>query len=97
VSVLLTPQHFSFPVYAQVEANSTTYLDGTAALPRCDREPRRNVFIAPEVFLGSVRQPDQRRDARWHWRFRSTCLAMRCTSQTYTVTAAFDIPNPYGY
>ncbi|MGO8993789.1 MAG: hypothetical protein ACLQVI_10710, partial [Polyangiaceae bacterium] len=33
VAVLLTPQHFSFPVYTQVEVNSTTYLDGTAALP----------------------------------------------------------------
>jgi hypothetical protein len=58
VSVLLTPQRFSFPVYTQVEVNSTTYLGGTAALPPgAVASPAQTVFIAPEVFLGPFESP----------------------------------------
>jgi hypothetical protein len=97
VSVLLTPQHFSFPVYAQVEANSTTYLDGTAALPPgATASPAETVFIAPEVFLGPFDSPisDGTRVALGA---SFNVLGDAVHAQTYTVTAAFDIPNPYGY
>lgn len=34
VSMLVTPLRFAYPLYAQVEVDETTYLDGTAgALP----------------------------------------------------------------
>jgi hypothetical protein len=97
VSVMLTPQGFSFPVYTQVEVNSTTYLDGTAALPPgATRSPAETVFIAPEVFLGPFKSPIN----------EGTRIALGVSfnahgdavhEQTYTLTAAFDIPNPYGY
>lgn len=72
VAVLLTPKGFSFPVYTQVEVDSTTYLGGTAALPPgATQSPADTVFIAPEVFLGPFKSPmplrsglPQRR-ARW--------------------------------
>ena len=97
VSVMLTPQHFSFPVYTQVEVNSTTYLDGTAALPPgAVRSPAETVFIAPEVFLGPFKSPinDGTRIALGV-SFNATGDAVH--APTYTSTAAFDIPNQYGY
>ena len=97
VSVMLTPRHFVFPVYTQVEVNSTTYLDGTAALPPGSlRSPAETVFIAPEVFLGPFKSPinDGTRIAVGV-SFNAAGDAVH--AQTYTITAAFDIPNPYGY
>jgi hypothetical protein len=97
VSVLLTPRRFSFPVYTQVEVNSTTYLGGTAALPPgATHGPAETVFVAPEVFLGPFESPvsDGTRVALG---VSFNVLGDAVHAQTYTVTAAFDIPNPYGY
>ncbi len=97
VAVLLTPQRFSLPVYTQVEVNSTTYLGGTAALPPGATEsPAETVFIAPEVFLGPFKSPvsDGTRVAMG---VSFNVVGDAVHAQTYTVTAAFDIPNGYGY
>ena len=97
VSVLLTPQHFSFPVYTQVETNSTTYLGGSAALPPgATQSPAETVFVAPEIFLGPFKSPisDGTRVALG---VSFNVLGDAVHAQTYTITAAFDIPNPYGY
>jgi hypothetical protein len=97
VSVLLTPRRFSFPVYTQVEVNSTTYLGGTAALPPGATEsPVETVFVAPEVFLGPFKSPisDGTRVALG---VSFNVLGDTVHGQTYTITAAFDIPNPDGY
>ena len=95
--MLLTPRRFSFPVYAQVEVNSTTYLGGTAALPPGSiASPAETVFVAPEVFLGPFKSPisDGTRVALGaSFNVRGDAVH----AQTYTITAAFDIPNPYGY
>jgi hypothetical protein len=97
VAVLLTPKGFSFPVYTQVEVDSTTYLGGTAALPPgAKQSPAETVFIAPEVFLGPFKSPisDGTRIAAG---VSFNVVGDPVHAQTYTVTAAFDIPNPYGY
>ncbi|MGD0674405.1 MAG: hypothetical protein ABSC94_03250 [Polyangiaceae bacterium] len=97
VAVLLTPLRFSFPVYAQVEVNSTTYLGGTAALPPgAARSPAETVFVAPEVFLGPFKSPisDGTRIAAG---VSFNAVGDSVHAQTYTLTAAFDLPNPYGY
>ncbi|HEY1692572.1 MAG TPA: hypothetical protein VGG39_10445 [Polyangiaceae bacterium] len=97
VSVLLTPQHFSFPVYSQVEVDTTTYLGGTAALPPgAKTSPAETVFIAPEVFLGPFESPvsDGTRIAAG---VSFNVAGDPVHAQTYTITAAFDIPNKYGY
>src|ERR1019366_571 len=97
VSVLLTPERFSFPVYVQGEVNSTTYLGGTAALPPgSTKSPAETVFVAPEVFLGPFASPisDGTRVAAGG-SFNVAGDAVH--AQTYTITAAFDIPNKYGY
>jgi hypothetical protein len=97
IAMLLTPYAASFPVYTQVEVNSTTYLGGTAALPPgATNSPAETVFVAPEVFLGPFKSPIS----------DGTRVALGVTFnvvgdsthlQTYTLTAAFDIPNKYGY
>ena len=97
VAILLTPLRFSFPVYAQVEANSTTYLGGTAALPPgATGSPAETVFVAPEVFLGPFKSPisDGTRVAAG---VSFNVVGDSVHAQTYTITAAFDIPNRYGY
>jgi hypothetical protein len=97
VSVLVTPRHFSFPVYAQVEVDTTTYLGGTAALPPgATTSPAETVFVAPEVFLGPFASPisDGTRVAAG---VSFNVVGDPVHAQTYTVTAAFDIPNKYGY
>ena len=97
VSVLLTPQHFSFPVYTQVEVNTTSYLGGTAALPPgATASPAETVFIAPEVFLGPFESPISA-GTRVALGVSFNVLGDAVHAQTYTITAAFDIPNPYGY
>ena len=97
LAVLLTPEHFAFPVYAQGEVNSTTYLGGTAALPPgTASSPAETLFIAPEVFLGPFVSPisDSTRVAAG---VSFNVVGDDVHRQTYTVTAAFDIPNKYGY
>jgi hypothetical protein len=97
VAVLLTPRRFSFPVYTQVEINSTTYLGGTAALPPgATQSPAETVFITPEVFLGPFKSPvsDGTRVAAG---VSFNVAGDPVHAQTYSITAAFDIPNPYGY
>jgi hypothetical protein len=97
VSVLLTPVGSTFPVYAQVEANSTTYLGGTAALPPgATGSPAETVFVAPEVFLGPFKSPvsDGTRIAAG---VSFNLVGDSVHAQTYTITAAFDVPNSYGY
>jgi hypothetical protein len=97
VSLLLTPRRYPFPLYTQVEVNSTTYLGGTAALPPgVTSSPAETVFVTPEVFLGPFKSPisDGTRVALGA-SFNVTGDAVH--AQTCTITAAFDIPNPYGY
>jgi hypothetical protein len=97
VSVMLTPRDFSVPIYTQVEVNSTTYLDGTTALPpAATRSPAETVFIAPEVFLGPFKTPinDGTRVALG---VSFNAYGDTLHEETYTITAAFDIPNQYGY
>ena len=77
--------------------NSTTYLGGTAALPPgATTSPAETVFIAPEVFLGPFKTPisDGTRVALG---VSFNVVGDAVHAQTYTITAAFDIPNPYGY
>jgi len=97
VAVLLTPLRSTFPVYLQVEVNNTTYLGGTAALPPgATKSPADTVFIAPEIFLGPFDSPisDGTRIALG---VAFNAAGDTVHAQTYTITAAFDIPNPYGY
>ena len=96
-SVLLTPIDSSFPVYASVELNSTTYLDGSSALPPgATRTPAESWFVAPEVFLGPFKSPiDEGTRIAAGVSFNVTGDAVH--AQTYTITASFDIPNKYGY
>ena len=74
-----------------------TYLGGTAALPPgATQSPAETVFIAPEVFLGPFKSPisDGTRIAAG---VSFNVVGDPVHAQTYTLTAAFDIPNPYGY
>ncbi len=97
VSVLLTPQRFSFPIYLQVEVNSTTYLGGIAALPPgTTQSPAETTFIAPEVFLGPFKTPISE-GTRVAAGVSFNVVGDSVHAQTYTITAAFDIPNSYGY
>ncbi len=96
-SVLLTPIHSSFPVYASVELNSTTYLDGSIALPPgATKTPAEALFIAPEIFLGPFKSPIDR-GTRIAAGVSFNVAGDPVHAQTYTITAAFDIPNKYGY
>jgi hypothetical protein len=54
------------------------------------------VFVAPEVFLGPFKSPisDGTRVAAG---VSFNIVGDSVHSPTYTVTVAFDIPNPYGY
>jgi len=63
---------------------------------RSNWSPAETVFIAPEVFLGPFKSPisDGTRVALG---VSFNVLGDAVHAQTYTVTAAFDIPNPYGY
>jgi hypothetical protein len=87
VSMLLTPRHFDFPIYAQVEFDSTTFFNGST---------NANAFVAPEVFLGPFKSPisDGTRIAAG---VSFNVVGDPVHAQTYSVTIAFDIPNQYGY
>ena len=89
VSVLLTPRHFDFPIYAQVEVDSTldyAGADGTSG----------NLFVAPEIFLGPFKTPISK-GTRVAAGVSFLVAGDEPQQQTYTLTAAFDIPNKYGY
>jgi hypothetical protein len=97
VAVLLTPLKADYPVYAQVEVDSTTYLDGTAALPPgATTSPAETVFIAPEIFIGPFKSPIDE-GTRVAIGASYNAVGDSVHQWTYTVTAAFDIPNKYGY
>ena len=98
VSVLLTPQRFSFPVYTQVEANSTTYLGGTAALPPgADGEPGGDASSSRRRCSSGLSGSPISDGTRVAAGVSFNVVGDEVHAQTYTITAAFDIPNPYGY
>lgn len=97
VAVMLTPLTFDYPIYAQVEVNSTAYLDGTAALPPgATTSPAETVFVAPEIFVGPFETAIDR-GVRLAAGVSFELAGDREHRQTYMLTAAFDIPNKYGY
>lgn len=81
--------HSEFPVYAQAELNSTFYFAGSAG-------GTHTVFLAPELFFGPFKTPisDGTRIAAGVF-FNLTGDPAHQT--TYALTAAFDIPNRFGY
>jgi hypothetical protein len=92
VSTLVTPRRFRVPTYVQIEVNTTTYVDGTAGLPPGrTRSPAETVFIAPEVFIGPVH------GVRVAGGVFFNVFGDPVHSVTYSLTAAFDIPNRFGY
>jgi hypothetical protein len=92
VSTLVTPRRFRVPVYVQVEVNTAIYVDGTAGLPPGQtRSPAETVFLAPEVFIGPVD------GVRVVGGVFFNVLGDPVHSVTYSLTAAFDIPNRFGY
>ncbi len=92
VSTLVTPRRFRVPTYVQVEINTTTYVDGTAALPPGQTQaPAETVFIAPEVFIGPVHGVRAAAGVFFN------VFGDPVHSVTYSLTAAFDIPNRFGY
>jgi hypothetical protein len=97
VSVLLTPRAFDYPTYAQVEVNSTTYVHGTGALPAgATSTPAETLFIAPEIFVGPFSTPiDEGVRVAAGVSFEVTGDPVH--RRTYMLTAAFDLPNKYGY
>jgi hypothetical protein len=96
-AVLVTPLHFDVPVYASVEVDSTTYLDGSAALPpSAIRTPAETLFIAPEIFVGPFESPIDK-GTRLAAGVSFNVAGDPVHAQTFTITAAFDLPNKYGY
>ena len=92
LSLLVTPRRFAVPLYVQLEADSTTYVDGTAGLPPAQtRSPVATVFVAPELFLGPVH------GVRVAGGVFFNVLDDPVHEVTYSVTAAVDIPNRFGY
>ncbi len=89
VSILLTRERSSFPVYAQVEVDSTTSLGSTGATQEA-------FSVAPELFLGPF--PTLVSDGtRVAAGVAFDVSGDPVHARTYTLTIAFDIPNPYGY
>lgn len=83
---MVTPRHFAAPIYAQVELDSTIYVAG----------PPDTLFVAPEIFVGPFATPinDGTRIAAG---VSFELAGDPVHRQTYMLTAAFDIPNKYGY
>ncbi len=97
VSVMVTPRAFDYPVYAQVEIDSTTYLDGTAALPPgAMRSPAQTLFVVPEIFVGPFATPIDK-GVRVAAGISFELAGDPVHRRTYMLTAALDIPNKYGY
>jgi len=84
VAVMVTPRRFDYPIYAQVEVDSTT-TTRTGAL-----------FVAPEVFVGPFESPIDK-GTRLAAGVSFELAGDPVHRQTYMVTIAFDIPNKYGY
>lgn len=92
LSLLVTPLRFSVPIYLQGEVDTTTYVVGTTSLPPGATEaPAITVAIAPELFVGP-------------WKGMRFCAGVFFNvagdpihAVTYSVTAAFDLPNRFGY
>ena len=92
VSTLVTPRHLRVPLYVQVEVDTTTYVDGTAALPPGQtRAPAETVFVAPELFLGPVH------GVRLAAGVFFNLFGDAVHATTWSLTAAFDLPNRFGY
>ncbi|HVV50578.1 MAG TPA: hypothetical protein VHO06_13010 [Polyangia bacterium] len=97
VSVLVSPTSFRFPIYTQVEVDTTTYLDGTGALPPgAITSPVTTVFIAPEVFLGPFASPISEGTRVAFGTFFNVAGDSE-HDHMFTITIALDIPNRYGY
>jgi len=97
LSALLTPVSFAYPLYAQVEVDSTTYLAGSAGLPpEATHSPAQATFLAPELFLGPFKSPISD-GARVAVGVFFNLQGDPVHSRTYSVTVAFDIPNRFGY
>ena len=80
-----------------MEANGSTYLGGTAALPpRATGLSAETMFVPPEVFLGPFKSPISD-GTRVPASVSFNVVGDSVHAQTYTVTAAFDVPNRYGY
>ena len=76
----------------QVEVDTTTYVDGTAALPPGQtRAPAETVFVAPELFLGPVH------GVRLAAGVFFNVFGDAVHATTWSLTAAFDLPNRFGY
>lgn len=92
VSTLVTPRRARVPLYVQVEVNTTTYVDGTAALPPGQTQsPAETVFVAPELFVGPVH------GVRAAAGVFFGVYGDPVHRVTYSLTVAFDLPNKYGY
>lgn len=92
VSTLVTPRRFAVPVYLQLELDTTTYVHGTAGLPpEQTRAPVATVFVAPELFLGPVH------GVRLAAGVFFAVAGDTVHDVTWTLTAAVDIPNRFGY
>ena len=91
-STLVTPRRFAVPVYLQVEVDTTTYVDGTAGLPPMQTSsPAETVFVAPELFIGPVH------GVRVAGGVFFNVLGDAVHATTYSLTAAIDLPNRFGY
>ena len=80
------------PIYLQCEVDTTTYLDGTLALPPgASGTPAETVFIAPEVFIGPIK------GLRFAGGVFFNLAGDPIHARTYSLTVAIDIPNRFGY
>ncbi|MFI5288284.1 MAG: hypothetical protein ACHQ17_01475, partial [Polyangia bacterium] len=92
VATLLTSVSFFLPIYLQCEVDTTTYLDGTLALPPgATSTPAETVFIAPEVFIGPIK------GLRFAGGVFFNLAGDPIHARTYSLTVAIDIPNRFGY
>lgn len=97
VSYLLTKPGNDFPIYAQTEIDSTFYLSGTSGLPpAASAAPAQTVFVAPEIFVGPFRSVISE-GTRVAAGILFNLTGDPVHNRTFTLTAAFDIPNRYGY
>ncbi|MGD0835136.1 MAG: hypothetical protein ABSB49_00655 [Polyangia bacterium] len=97
LAALLTPVRFTYPLYAQVELDTTTYLGGHASpSPETPHSPAQTTFLAPEIFLGpfpTLVSDGTRVAAGVFFNLQGDPVHDR----TYSITVAFDIPNRFGY
>jgi len=93
------PPHAAASSPSRLRASRSTARRTSAAPRHCRRErrraPPRRSSIAPRCSSAPFKSPSATARA-WRSVSRSTWWG-RIHAQTYTLTAAFDIPNPYGY